>query len=52
MHNSPDKTASMEASATAFSGLPAESGRIVAAMRPTSAESGPRTIMRLGPKTA
>ncbi|OQB54572.1 MAG: hypothetical protein BWX99_01957 [Deltaproteobacteria bacterium ADurb.Bin151] len=52
MHSAPVKTASIPARDTALSALPAAKGTIVAAMIPASAESGPRTKMRLGPKMA
>ena len=50
----PTMIASSDASATAFCGSPSEatSGRTVAAIIGPSAESGPSTRMRDGPKTA
>ena len=48
----PERMDSMPASAMARSTLPAAMGRINAAMTAASVESGPSTMMRLGPKTA
>ena len=50
----PTMIASSDASATALCGSPSEatSGRTVAAIIGPSAESGPNTSMRDGPKTA
>jgi hypothetical protein len=42
----------MLASATARAGSPAESGNTTARITGASDESGPRTRMRLGPKSA
>jgi hypothetical protein len=42
----------MLARATARFGSPADSGTMTAAITATSAESGPMTRMRLGPKMA
>lgn len=52
--NPPTRRARMEARATACCGSPpaAMSGRIVAAIIGPRAESGPRTRIRDGPKTA
>ena len=50
--NTPDKTASMPTRATACSTLPAASGTVSAAITGASVESGPSTMMRLGPNTA
>ncbi len=48
----PDTMAMAPASATARSGLPFERGRTTARIRGAREESGPRTRIRLGPKTA
>ena len=50
----PTMRASIDASAIAFCGSPSDAtrGRTVAAIMGPSAESGPRTRMRDGPKTA
>ena len=45
-------TARPPARATAVAVSPPASGRMVAAMRAASEESGPRTRIRLGPKMA
>jgi hypothetical protein len=48
----PDTIAIMPATATAHSGLPADSGSTTARITAASDESGPSTRIRLGPKTA
>ncbi len=48
----PDTMAIMPATATARCGSPADSGSTTARITAASAESGPSTMMRLGPNTA
>jgi hypothetical protein len=48
----PVSKASAPASASARSALPPERGRMMAAITAASVESGPSTMMRLGPKMA
>jgi hypothetical protein len=52
MHSVPETTAIIPASATARSGSPPDSGRMTARITAASEESGPRTMIRLGPNSA
>ena len=52
MHSAPVRRASSEASATARAGSPSALESTATAMSGASAESGPSTMMRDGPKTA
>ena len=51
-HTAPDTIAIAPASATARCGSPAASGATTARMTAASEESGPSTMMRLGPNSA
>ncbi len=51
-HTTPDTMAIMPPTATARCGSPADSGSTTARITAASAESGPRTMMRLGPNKA
>ena len=48
----PESSASAPARATAWAGSPADRGTISAAITAAIVESGPSTMMRLGPNTA